>query len=166
MNQWRKSNVVLVFLTFSTIICRGKKQVPYLQSCNYHFRNLCHFLNRRFCLNRLSSPPDLDPVLEFQNTTAARNRAGIGLSYWPTRLHRLAESIPWYRSLGSIKVLKKTASGFGTEDAPLSDYEQRTAMFSWFLIMKNGSAALSLLNKVCNSIWYILFISAPGLNRA
>jgi hypothetical protein len=31
----------------------------------------------------------------------ARNRVGIGLSYWPARLHRLAELIP-----GLLKSLK------------------------------------------------------------
>jgi hypothetical protein len=36
----------------------------------------------------------------------ARNRVGIGLSYWPARLHRLAEFIPWNRFLGSINVYK------------------------------------------------------------
>ncbi len=36
----------------------------------------------------------------------ARNQGGIGLSYRPARLHRLAESIPWNRFLGSINVLK------------------------------------------------------------
>jgi hypothetical protein len=34
----------------------------------------------------------------------ARNRGGIGLSYRPARLHRLAELIPWNRFLGSINV--------------------------------------------------------------
>jgi hypothetical protein len=32
----------------------------------------------------------------------ARNWVGIGLPYWPTRLHRLAESIPCKRFLGSL----------------------------------------------------------------
>jgi hypothetical protein len=36
----------------------------------------------------------------------ARHRVGIGLSYRPARLHRLAEFIPWYRFLGSINVKK------------------------------------------------------------
>jgi hypothetical protein len=36
----------------------------------------------------------------------ARNRAGIGLTYWPAWLHRLSEFIPWNRFLGSINVLK------------------------------------------------------------
>ncbi len=36
----------------------------------------------------------------------ARNRGGIRLSYRPTRLHRLAEFIPWNRFLGSINVNK------------------------------------------------------------
>ncbi len=36
----------------------------------------------------------------------ARNRVGIGLSYQPARLHRLVESIPRNRFLGSLKVYK------------------------------------------------------------
>jgi hypothetical protein len=36
----------------------------------------------------------------------ARKRVGIGLSCLPDRLHRQAESMPWNRSLGSLKVLK------------------------------------------------------------
>jgi hypothetical protein len=36
----------------------------------------------------------------------ARNQVGIGFSYRPARLHRLAESLPWDRFLGSKKVLK------------------------------------------------------------
>jgi hypothetical protein len=36
----------------------------------------------------------------------ARNRAGLGLSCRPARLHRLAEWIPWIRLLGSLKVKK------------------------------------------------------------
>jgi hypothetical protein len=34
----------------------------------------------------------------------ARHLVGIGLSYRPARLHRLAEIIPWNRFLGSIYV--------------------------------------------------------------
>jgi hypothetical protein len=40
----------------------------------------------------------------FEQSMGARNRAGIGLSYRPARLHRLAESNPWNRFLGSLKV--------------------------------------------------------------
>jgi hypothetical protein len=36
----------------------------------------------------------------------ARKRVGIGLSYRPARLHRLAESIPWTLFLGSQNVYK------------------------------------------------------------
>jgi hypothetical protein len=36
----------------------------------------------------------------------ARNRPGIGLSYRPARLHRLAELIPWNRFQGFINVEK------------------------------------------------------------
>jgi hypothetical protein len=38
-----------------------------------------------------------------------RNRGGIGFSYRPARLHRLAEFIPWNRFLGPIKHLKVRA---------------------------------------------------------
>ncbi len=33
----------------------------------------------------------------------SRNRVGLGLSYRPARIHRLAESIPWNRFLGFLK---------------------------------------------------------------
>ncbi len=36
----------------------------------------------------------------------SRNRVGIGLSYRPARLQRLAEQISWNRFLGSLKVKK------------------------------------------------------------
>jgi hypothetical protein len=39
----------------------------------------------------------------------ARNRVGIGLSYRPARLHRLAESIPWF--LKSLKYHLLTVIG-------------------------------------------------------
>jgi hypothetical protein len=39
-----------------------------------------------------------------KKSMGARNRGGIGLSYRPARLHRLAEFIPWNRFLGSINV--------------------------------------------------------------
>jgi hypothetical protein len=40
----------------------------------------------------------------FTESMGARNQGGIGLSYRPARLHRLAEFIPCYRFLGSINV--------------------------------------------------------------
>ncbi len=40
----------------------------------------------------------------FKQSMGARNRVGIGLSYRPARLHRLAEFIPWNRFLGFINV--------------------------------------------------------------
>jgi hypothetical protein len=43
--------------------------------------------------------------LEFlKKSMGARHRVGIGLSYRPARLHRLAELMPWNRFLGSINV--------------------------------------------------------------
>ncbi len=44
-----------------------------------------------------------------------RNRAGIGLSYWPARLHWLAESIPWNRFLGFLR-LKRYHLWFSLEE--------------------------------------------------
>jgi hypothetical protein len=41
-----------------------------------------------------------------EQVMGARNRVGIGLSYRPARLHRLAELIPGNRFLGTLKVLK------------------------------------------------------------
>ncbi len=40
----------------------------------------------------------------FKQSMGDRNRVGIGLSYRPAKLNRLAEFIPWNRFLGSLKV--------------------------------------------------------------
>ncbi len=40
----------------------------------------------------------------FKESMGTRNRGGIGLSYRPARLHRLAELIPWNRFRGPINV--------------------------------------------------------------
>jgi hypothetical protein len=40
----------------------------------------------------------------FKQSMGARNQVGIGLSYRPSRLHSLAELVPWNRFLGSLKV--------------------------------------------------------------
>jgi hypothetical protein len=42
-------------------------------------------------------------ILEFMG---ARNQVGTGLSYRPARVHRLSDSIPWNRLLGSLNVYK------------------------------------------------------------
>ncbi len=47
---------------------------------------------------------DIDRAGIFKQSMGARIRVGIGLSYRPARLHRLAEFIPWNRFLGSINV--------------------------------------------------------------
>jgi hypothetical protein len=41
-----------------------------------------------------------------EQSMEARNKERIGLLYRPARLHRLAESTPWNRFLGSLKVYK------------------------------------------------------------
>ncbi len=40
----------------------------------------------------------------FKKSMGARNRGGIGLSYRPARLHRLAEFIPWNQFRGPIRL--------------------------------------------------------------
>jgi hypothetical protein len=40
----------------------------------------------------------------FKQSIVARNKKGIGLSYWPARLHSLAELVLWNGFLGSLKV--------------------------------------------------------------
>ncbi len=42
----------------------------------------------------------------FKKSMVARNRGGIGLSYRPAKLHRLAEFTPWNQFLGPHKHLK------------------------------------------------------------
>jgi hypothetical protein len=40
----------------------------------------------------------------FKKSMGAKNQMGIGLSYRPARLHKLAEFMPWNQFLGSINV--------------------------------------------------------------
>jgi hypothetical protein len=62
----------------------------------------------RLFKNSSSAPYDYEKAWDgiFEQSMGARNQVGIGLSYRPARLHRLAEFIPWNRFLGSIQVLK------------------------------------------------------------
>jgi hypothetical protein len=57
----------------------------------------------------------------------ARNRVGIGLSYRPARLNRLAELIPWYQFLGSLK-FKNSGSGFYIHNCGDSSTHIRTVV--------------------------------------
>jgi hypothetical protein len=57
------------------------------------------------CYPSYSSSCGENPELEFLNSLwGARNRGGIGLSFRASRLHRLAEFIPWNRFPGPINV--------------------------------------------------------------
>ncbi len=40
----------------------------------------------------------------FKKSMGARHRGGIGFSYRPARLHRLAEFIPWNQCQGPINI--------------------------------------------------------------
>ncbi len=64
----------------------------------------------------------------FKQSMEARNRVGIGLSYWPSRLHRLAEFIPWNRFLGSIN-FKNT--GYALVPVPLPTQLNRIWRAIW-----------------------------------
>jgi hypothetical protein len=46
----------------------------------------------------------------FKQSMGARNRAGIGLSYWSARLHKLAESIPHLRKTLKVPSLCRNFS--------------------------------------------------------
>jgi hypothetical protein len=68
---------------------------------------LCSILQDSSSLNilRWGGSPALSNHLRWascagilEHSMGARNREGIGLSYWPARLHRLAESISWNRA--------------------------------------------------------------------
>jgi hypothetical protein len=61
----------------------------------------------------------------------ARNRVDIGLSYRPARLQRLAELIPLYRFLGSVKVQK-----FGLRLHRLAESIPRNRFLGIDIIMK------------------------------
>ena len=53
-----------------------------------------------YCVSCSSSVPDPRLLIRKQSM-GARNRVGIGLSFWPARLHCLAELVPCNRFLGS-----------------------------------------------------------------
>jgi hypothetical protein len=59
------------------------------------FRIMKDYLKNRGCKARAGI---------FKKSMEARHRVGIGLSYRPARLYRLAELVPWNRFLGSINV--------------------------------------------------------------
>jgi hypothetical protein len=62
------------------------------------------FSEQESTLHSLPTEP-AETELEFLNNLwGARNRVGIGISYRPARLHRLAEYVPWNRFLDSINV--------------------------------------------------------------
>ncbi len=50
------------------------------------------------------APAPLSSAGIFKQSIGVMNQVGIGLSYRPARLHRLAELIPWNWFLGSLNV--------------------------------------------------------------
>ena len=99
----------------------------------------------------------------FLQSMGARNRVGIGLSYRPARLQRLAELVHWNRFLGSLKV-KNSDSGGPLYDNPIP---------AWFIapnrLFKNSSTA-SRKEKVCYIIHCTygtvqLKLEALGVNK-
>jgi hypothetical protein len=53
-----------------------------------------------FCTGGISYPQNTAGI--FKKSMGARHRGGIGFSYRPARLHRVAEFIPWHQFRGPI----------------------------------------------------------------
>jgi hypothetical protein len=63
--------------------------------------------DRLFCLGLsilMYWPGQMTRAGIFKQSMGARSRGGIGLSYRPARLHRLAEFISWNQFLGPINI--------------------------------------------------------------
>ncbi len=81
----------------------------FVRSCG-DWEKKCRIGIRQICSQRMEESL-LCWILEEQSM-GARNRLGIGLSYWAARPHWLAESISWNRFLGSLKVYNTWAGIF------------------------------------------------------
>jgi hypothetical protein len=79
----------------------------------------------------------------FKKSMVTRNRGGIGLSYRPARLHRLAEFILWNRFLGSIKVPVFVSPGidsqpiFRTDPPGYIGSFPRNRFLCWSMLARN-----------------------------
>ncbi len=104
------------FWRYISIILQGYKVIKKSQNIsNQGFGNLfCLILEGSLSVQLLTDPGRPKKYVSGYTTLAgilelslwARNRIRIGLSYRPARLHRLTESIPCNRFLGSLKVWK------------------------------------------------------------
>ncbi len=94
-----------------------------------------------------------------EQSMGAIERIGIGLSYLPARLLRLAKSIPWNQFLGSLKVYKyclRTVLGsadqqYGELYGSAKDIEEFLAL----AFMPNKITRNCLLNGAVCSIFFI-----------
>jgi hypothetical protein len=83
-----------------------------------------------------------------------RNRVGIGLSYWPARLHKLAESIP-----GLFKVLKYRLSICFVADPDSNIFVKmpdNKTIFFFTMIAQKLSRNLEDVQKIYVSPIYVL----------
>jgi hypothetical protein len=85
----------------------------------------------------------------FKQSVGTRNRGGIGLSYWPASLHRLAEFIPWNRS-GLHKRLKIPAQDRAMSETFAEAYLGQGGTFNF-----NKEHFQNITGK--NNIFIILF---------
>ncbi len=65
----------------------------------------------------------------FKQSMGARHRVGIGLTYRPARLHRLAEFIPWNRFLGHNRLKIRAQSENFKLDLPLTQQADLLYLF-------------------------------------
>ncbi len=112
------SYVLKEFTKISSTFMSSRRTAPFMSSETWSFPNCCTravyelWACGRVWTWRAGSRHRRRPRRGHQVTSAgileqsmgARNRVGIGLSYRPSRLHRLVESVPWNRFLCSLKV--------------------------------------------------------------
>ncbi len=76
---------------------------PYLDH-KQHFFQKCVWKTRAFLHSKLFYKEKLIRAGIFKKSMGARHGGGIGFSYRPARLHRLAEFIPWNQCRGPINI--------------------------------------------------------------
>ncbi len=83
---------------------------------------------------RYAAPSICATPYSLEHSMGARNRVGIGSSYLPARLHRLAEFIRCNRFLGSLKVLKITSQDLKVDSHVLPELAFLDEPVAWRII--------------------------------
>jgi hypothetical protein len=109
---FRTLSTIFLYIFWRTEVCRPLLCLcrPFMifESClNSILNQSQNFLTSKELKNRFQGTSSARLCIlswVFKKSMGARHRVGIGLSYRPAMLHRLAELMPWHRFLGSIKV--------------------------------------------------------------